>query len=281
MAIKRLYPDFFHFLEQSQVEDIWEDYRRIYLDPHQEFLNAYWESFCHFDRSQIVERVRQIKRENYGHLHSLVLMQDPSVLAEEALCRSRSLCPMDPEPDVYLFVGFFSADAKVLEIRGKSAIAVGLERFKDFRDLSLLITHEYGHCAQKLLLKDSFPAEKRPLLGHLMAEGLAILFAEALYPEVPLHRHLFITLDRLRWCEQNREMLLELAEADLTSEKLVPVFFGFGDAKAGIPPRTGYYLARQMIGRSFFHRGTKEFGGIFQVSKKSFNESREIVLKIL
>ena len=100
--------------------------------------------------------------------------------------------PIEPEPDVYLFVGFFSADGKTLEIQGQPAIALGLERFKDFRDLPLLVAHEYGHCAQKVLLKDIIPEEGRTLLSCLMPEGLAVLFTEALYPEIPLHRHLFI-----------------------------------------------------------------------------------------
>jgi len=227
MTIWRLYDDFFRFLDRwNNGDDPWVIYQRDYLEPHAAFLHAYWGNFDHFDLTQIAQRVKKIKREDYGHLRSLILAEAPTVLAEGALGRACALVPIEPEPDVYLFVGFFSADGNVLEIQGKAAIAMGLERYKDFRDLPLLIAHEYGHCAQKPLLKDLFPEERRPLYGHLMAEGLAVLFTEALYPEIPLHRHLFITRERLQWCEQNQDIFLELAEGDLTSEKLIPVFFG-------------------------------------------------------
>jgi len=276
MSILRLYEDFFKFLDEwRDGEDLWAICQRKYLEPHAAFLHAYWKNFDHFDLAQIAQRVQKIKREDYGHLRSLIMAEDPTVLAEGTLGRARALLPMEPEPDVYLFVGFFSADGKVLEIQGKPAIAIGMERFKSFRDLPLLVAHEYGHCAQKILLKNPIPGEGRTLLGHVTAEGLAVLFTEALYPEIPLHRHLFISPERLRWCEGNEEVLIELAAGDLTSEKLVPVFFGSGDAEAGIPPRVGYYLARQMVGRSFPRHGAKELAEIFPGFEKIFQRILE------
>ncbi len=162
MNVKPLYLDFFRFLDQIQENDPWASYQRLYFHPHEKFFQAYWETFNHFDLEQIRERVRQIKEGDYSLLRSLIQSQDPVPLAEEALRRCQSVLPLSPEPPVYLFVGFFSADGATVEVEGSPSIALGMERFKDFRDLSLLVSHEYCHCVQRSLLKEFFPPEDVP-----------------------------------------------------------------------------------------------------------------------
>jgi hypothetical protein len=263
MSVKPLYLDFFKFLDQFQKNDPWLNYQRLYLQPHDQFFRAYWQTFNHFDLEQIRERVRQIKEGDYSLLRSLIQSQDPVPLAEEALHRCESALPLFPEPAVYLIVGFFSAEGVTLEVEGSPSIVLGMERFKDFKDLPLLVSHEYCHCVQRSLLKDFFPPGERTLFFTLVAEGLSVLFTEVSYPEIPLHRHLFLTPERLQWCRENRETLLELAGADLTSKKLVPILFGPGDPNAGLPPRLGYFVASQMLEHCLSHHGAEEFGRAF------------------
>jgi hypothetical protein len=263
MNVKPLYLDFFRFLDQIQGKDRWESYQRLYFHPYEKFFQAYWETFDHFDLEQIRDRVEQIKEGDYGLLRSLIQSKDPVPLAEEALRRCQSVLARSPEPHVYLFVGFFSADGATVEVEGTPAIALGMERFKDFRDLSLLVCHEYCHCVQRSLLKEFFPPGGRTLFFKIVAEGLSVLFTRVVYPEIPLHRHLFLTPERLRWGRENQEVLLELTGADLASEKLVPVLFGPGDPNAGLPPRLGYFVASQMVGHCLAHHGAEEFSKAF------------------
>ena len=272
MAVKPLYLDFFEFLDRLGKKDPWLAYQRCYIQPHLKFFEAYWKTFNHFDSPQIAARVRKVKEEDYGQLRSLVQSQDPAVLVEEALSRCRVVLPLNPEPLVYLFVGFFSAEGTTLEVEGWPSIALGLERFKDFQDVSLLVSHEYCHCAQRSLLRNFLSPQERPLLSLIMAEGLAVLFSEVVYPEIPWHRHLFLTPERLQWCQENQEVLLELAGADLASEKLVPILFGPGDANAGLPPRTGYFVARQMLGHCLAHHGAEDFGREFPGGEELFRK---------
>jgi hypothetical protein len=261
MAVHSLYRDFIKFLDQlSQNDDPWASYEKLYFQPHALFLRVYFESFHHFDLAQIRRRVSQIKPGDYGLLRSLIQSQDPAALAEEALGRCLKILLLESEPPVYLFVGFFSPDGSTLDVNGLPAIALGLERFKDFKDLPLLVAHEYSHCAERSFPKNPSPEEGRPLISLLTSEGLAVSFTEAVYPEIPLHRHLFLTPERLQWCLENQEMLIELAGPDSTSEKLVPVFFGPGDPDAGIPPRVGYFLARQMLQGCLAHHGAEALG---------------------
>jgi hypothetical protein len=278
MSIKPLYLDFFRFLDQFHEGDPWANYQRLYLQPYDKFFKAYWETFNHFDVKQISERVRQIKEGDYGPLRSLIQSQDPIPLGEEALHRCQLALPLYPEPSVYLFVGFFSADGVTIEVEGSPSIVLGMERFKDFKGLPLLVSHEYCHCVQRSLLKDFFPPGERTLFFAIVAEGLSVLFTKVVYPEIPLHRHLFLTPERLQWCLENQEVLLELAGADLTQEKLVPILFGPGDPNAGLPPRSGYFVASQMLEHCLTHHGPEEFGRAFpgfeELFRRIMQESR-------
>ena len=263
MKIHPLYLDFFRFLDEMAEGDPWPSYRRLYLEPHTEFLTAYWRSFDHFTPLQVEERVRAVRKEDYGQLRALVLVQDPAPLAEGALGKCREIFPLEPLPEVYLFVGFFSADGATVEVRGSPAIALGLERFRDFKEIPLLIAHEYCHCAQRSLLRGRVPDDDGPLLHRMIAEGLSALFTQLVYPDLPLYRHLFLTPERFQWCRENQGALLELAGADLAEKKLLPVLFGPGDPNAGLPPRLGYFLARQIVGHCLSHHGAEQFAETF------------------
>jgi hypothetical protein len=263
MAVKPLYLDFFKFLDRMPVGDPWPLYRELYLKPHEKFLLAYWKRYDHFDEDQISRRVGQIKKEDYGQLRAMMQSQNPGVLAEEALERCQEVFSLQPAPDAYLFVGFFSADGATVAIDGVPAIALGLERFKEWRDLPLLVAHEYCHCAQNRLPRNLPPEDPPPLFQRVMGEGLSVLFSQLVYPEIPLYRHLFLTPERLHWCRENEETLLDLAAADLGTEKLIPVLFGAGDPDAGLPPRVGYFIARQMFGHCLFHHGEAPFEETF------------------
>jgi hypothetical protein len=260
MTVNPLYLDFFEFLDQWEEGDPWEAYQRLYLQPHELFLMAYWENFRFFDLCQIAGRVRQIKKGDYGPLRSLIQMEDPRVSVQKALERCQEVFPLSVAPDAYLFVGFFSADGVAVEVDGHPSIAIGLERFQDFKDLSLIVSHEYCHCAQRYLLRGPFPHERQNLLSTVVAEGLSVLFSQLMYPHIPLHRHLFIPPERLQWGREHKETLLELAAADLATEKLIPILFGAGDPDAALPPRLGYFIAREMLSHCLTHHGAEEFG---------------------
>lgn len=271
MAINCLYRDFFKFLEEMKKGDLWSSFQELYLKPYNGFFAAYWERLSLLDYEQIRERVLQIREGDYGQLKGLIQAHDPALLAEKTLKKCQNALPLNPAPDVYLFIGFFSADGTTLEVSGAPAIAIGLERFKDFRDFPLILAHEYGHCASWSSLQKFFPQKEKPLLYAIISEGLAVFFSEAIFPEIPSHRHLFLPPERLRWCKENQDTLLALAGADLASPKLIPILFGAGDEQAGLPPRVGYFIARQMVANCLSHHGTEVFGSQFPIFKNLFH----------
>ena len=134
-------------------------------------------------------------------------------------------------------------------MKGSPVIAIGLERFRNFRDLALLVGHEYAHCAQRVLSEDFCSQEDRPLSRAFLAEGLATHFTQRMAPEIPEHRHLFLTRERLHWCQENKKALMDFAGDELDSARRIPVLFGPGDPAEGLPPRVGYFIAHEMVGR--------------------------------
>lgn len=106
----------------------------------------------------------------------------------------------------------------------------------------------------------------------IVAEGLSVLFSGAVYPEIPLYRHLYLAPERLQWARENQKVLLELAAADLPSAKLVPILFGPGDPSAGLPPRLGYFVAREMLVHCLSHHGVKDFAETFPGFEELFRK---------
>lgn len=255
MTIHSLYKDFFKFLNSlDDKTKIWERYCEIYLVPNKKFLSSYWQKFKYFDLQQIKQRVQVIKRKDYNHLESLINSIDLPLLTQKILKECHSLFPSLEIPDIYLFVGFFSADGFLLELNDKQVLGFGLERFKDFKSFPLLVAHEYGHYVQSLL---SGREGKTPL-EKLISEGIAIIFSEKVFPDKPLHKHTFLSLGRLYWAKEHEKELLDLLKSDLSPEKLTDIFFAAGDLTLGIPPRTGYYLGYKIVKELIKGRGIKQ-----------------------
>jgi uncharacterized protein YjaZ len=160
--------------------------------------------------------------------------------------------PPKEEPDVYLFIGFFSPDGFVMNYKNKPVICFGLERFKEFELLKILFVHEYAH----YLLnqgKEEVPEEKR-FQWLLLSEGLAVHLSFRAFPNRKLSDHLLYTNDKLNWCQQNESYLRErYLSRKLTSQELISLYMQ-GDPDLDIPPRAGRYLGYQALQRYLNHR---------------------------
>jgi hypothetical protein len=256
-----LYGDFFRFLESLNTgKDSWEAYEEIYLRPHRNLFGTYWKTFFpQMDVRTLQDRVRQVRPGHYATLEYLVEKRKPEAIVQEVLPRCLALLPRFPEPDVYLMVGFFSADGFIVEVAGWPAIGIGLERFKDFRLLDIIVTHEYCHYARRLALGTSPDPDQETLGQKLLSEGLSVVFCQRLFPGRKLEDHLLMSRRRLNWCQKNEALLESMAKPELNSVAMVPVFFQRGKPEDGIPPRTGIYLGYHLVQRAAVERGEEAF----------------------
>ena len=259
MAIFPIYEDFFRVLEALEAEeDLWEAYQELYFRLHRDFFKAYWKSFFPLmDLRTMQDRVRLVQRGHYATLEHLVSQSRPEDIVVESLSHCHALLPQFPEPDVYLMVGFFSADGFIVQVKGQPVIGIGLERFKDFRLLGIILAHEYCHYARRRAL--GAPSNQDTLGQKLLSEGLSVVFSQRVYPQRKLTDHLLMSRHRLNWCRQNEVLLESMARPELKSSQMVPVFFQRGKPGAGIPPRTGMYLGYRLVERALAEKGEGAF----------------------
>jgi len=192
MPVNPAYRDFLKALDaMEQGAEQWPAYETHYLRPQGEVLRAYWRQCWGADDERRRDFVREIRPADYRALREALNAQDVDRLAREALDRCAALADL-PEPQVDLLVGRFSPDAFLFEVGGSWHIGVGLERFAHFASLPLFIAHEYGHYARRMLA-----GEVVTLGDRIIAEGVAIAFGEAAYPERRLARHLRMSARRI------------------------------------------------------------------------------------
>lgn len=266
-----IYKDFLKFLDALENESAWEAYEKYYYYPHQEFLDSYWRTFDWMDREQIRARVRKVKRGDYSTLISLLDGTDLEGMAGEILSKCMAVLKAPEEPHVYFMVGFFSADGFVLEHNGRPVIGFGLERYKSWRLLPILFAHEYAHFLRHLLRSDEpyMCDENRSVSRSLLSEGISMVFSQRVFPEYSLSEHLFLSNERLRWCQENEGYLRDLFGQALNG-KIGGTLLRNGDAKNGIPPRVGNYSGYSIVKRFMEKHGESGIRSLVRV--RDFDE---------
>jgi hypothetical protein len=248
-----LYRDFFAFLKGTKRHfPKWPAYLQRYCEPHREFFDAYFSNFPSLDRDSLRERVERIRDGDYSRLESLVAVSPPEEIIRQAYRKCRKVTAPREEPEVYLFVGFFSPDAFVLPMKGKPVICFGLERFKDFSLMDILFAHEYAHFLTGWAKGKVRAAQEWK--WRLLAEGLATAFTSLVLPERALSDHFLVRRDVLNWYQANEDRLRETYDPEKHAPVELLETFIRGKPELDIPARAGKYLGflavKKYIGRS-------------------------------
>jgi uncharacterized protein YjaZ len=245
VKIHCLYRDFFIFLRMVNLEgDRWGSFRRYYFDKHREFLSRIWFEYQDFSQRNIRERVDMMKKEDYAQVESELKLFDIEERTREVVQHCKNLLG-DPDPcNVYLFIGFFSPDAFVLNYGSRFVICVGLERFRTFRNYSVLLAHEYCHYLFNKRTGDAGES----LLHRLVREGIAVHFSMHAYPGRDETDYFFLNKERVRYLRENAEAILAQFREGVFDEKEL-----FGPESKTLPPRAGYYLGYLLV-ENFMHK---------------------------
>lgn len=82
---------------------------------------------------------------------------------------------------------------------------------------------------------------------HLVSEGLATLFSQAIFPEIPFATHHYYERAEWEWCVANDESIDRALNDCLVGDEDVWSFYGSDRAGRGSPSRTQYYWAAKKI----------------------------------
>lgn len=255
MSAHLLYEDFFRFLDglAAGAADPWEVYEERYLGPNRVVLEAWWEQCLGLPGEVWQERVRRVRPEDYGLLREVVRETDLGEVAREAMARCQVVLPVEPEPEVYYLVGFFSPDGFAFEVAGEWAIGIGMERFGELNLVPILLAHEYAHCYRRRL------GRPRRLGERLVEEGFAVELAARAFPERPEHDRLLMHAGQVAALGGYERALWKAIMPLLDSEEeavAARVLYGQAE-RGGMPSRAGMYLGWRLV-REFME---KESGG--------------------
>ena len=221
MPLISIYRDFLEFLDASgSGVDLWQNYERLYFAPHRKFLSSYWSNCIGLTLEELRERVESIKPCHYSDLLSLLGSHDLEGKCLSTLQKCQQLLHWTEEPTVYLMVGFFSPDGFVLSVEGRPVIGIGLERYRSFRNLPIILAHECCHYMQHLR---SCKLDGRTLGEAMLREGMCILFSRLVVPDRPVTEHLGISRGRFNWLCANEELLWQILKPvlNLTDENII------------------------------------------------------------
>lgn len=238
----------------------------MYYRPHRKFLRTYFMHFPSLNIHTLRQRVEAIKIADYSALRHLISICPPEKSLKEAFIRCASIIPPMDEPDVFLFVGFFSPDGFVMNFRKKPVICFGLERFKDFELLKILFVHEYAHFL--LNHENQEISEEESFHWLIISEGVATYLSQQVFPNRKLSDHLLFTDERLNWCQRNESYLREkYFSSKLTSQELIKLFKE-GDIDLDIPPHAGRYLGFKALQNYESHGANSQIRALISDKKK-------------
>jgi hypothetical protein len=233
-----LYRDFFIFLRMMELEKSpWTAFRRYYYGRHRDFLTSLWHGYQGFTELNIRERAEAIRKGDYADLEEALKLYDIEEETRNAILHCKRIY-FDPDQcHVFLYIGFFSPDAFVFKYGQDFVIAVGLERFHDFRNYPVLLAHEYFHYVQDRLTG----RQPSDLAESLVSEGLSVCFSMLAYPSRKEHVYFFLTENNCRYLDGHYSDILKNLKSTDGREKL------FGPMPGPYPGRAGYFVGYRIV----------------------------------
>lgn len=260
MTLIPVYRDVLLSLEAAvQGSPLWPAFHNIAYQPNQAFFDGLTETYGPdlFGPHGLPGAVEAIA----PALHQALRPAPSYRMEERATSILEGLRPYLPGrlPDLYLGSLFFMAPAATLSIRGRPALALGLERFTPNPpaagekfwyhpdEVAEMLPHEAAHAVRMEALSLPPSPQRLSLLEMVLLEGTALLFTDLLLGKETLAT--FMPAEQLNWHSANDQLVLSAIWPDLGrgGMEVFTRYFAAGSQISGY--YAGYSLCRKYLER--------------------------------
>ncbi len=256
MTLTPIYRDVFLSLEAyRQGSPLWPAFEAIAYRPNRAYFDGLTETYGTdlFGPGGLPGAVQQ----SAVALHGALLPAPSYRMEERAEAILEAIRPHLPGrlPDLCLGTLFFIAPAATLSIRGRPAIALGLERFSPMPpstgekfwyhpdEVVEMLPHEAAHAVRMEALGLPPTPQRLCLLDMVLLEGTALLFTDLLLGRETLGT--FMNRDQLAWHKAHDTDVVNAAARDFGATGMA-VFRRYFGADA---PVSGYYTGLSLCRR--------------------------------
>ncbi|MFW6138718.1 MAG: DUF2268 domain-containing putative Zn-dependent protease [Spirochaetota bacterium] len=235
-------------------------FKTYYFEKHKDFLSEVFFKFQGFTLRNIIERVNMIRKQDYAELENALKIYDIEEHTTEIILLCKNLLGSHDICHVFLYIGFFSPDAFVIRYSNDYVICVGLERFRNFINYDVLLSHEFGHYIQN---KRKGPGNEG-LICKLVREGISVYFSRLAFPGKKENEYLFLKRQNYNFLNLNYQHFLDRLKNHHTRIEDL-----FRTESKVFPPRAGYFLGYRIVQEYVKKIGPEDINQLIEVDERS------------
>lgn len=183
------------------------------------------------------ERVEKTLYKHYSYLETLTRRNPPEEIVRRSIRKSIKIMPVRQEVNIYLIIGFFSADGFTINVQEKPVIGIGLERMQNFSNIDIITAHEYAH-----FIRNLYGLKSMNQFEETINEGIATVFSKRVLPQKPLPKHLFLSNAEFNRLLQMKDKIIDR----FNETKGIKFLEKIGEGKR-VKNFIGYFIVRRYL----------------------------------
>jgi hypothetical protein len=252
--IHYLINDFKKFIENAKIEGKGEAFERYYLVPNKSLIAPLLnQKFLR--KKDIYSVLKETDLEFYRRLIKKLELLGYPERAKSTVKKAENLLGRSIRGNIILLFTIGGEEGITVYENGEPNIYIGLD-YPQEKEIyfDLVLAHELGHAARDTIdgvmevyggninMGHSELLSITPFEEHVIGEGIATYFSEAVYPDYLPQDYLFYEPWEYEWCKSHELVIWNNFEKARGTRGNLSRFYKEGSLGKGSPGRTDYYL---------------------------------------